>query len=1378
MKKFALLSATIILGLNTLFAQDPWLNNVMGGFDNNSMNTQSNGLHVFNNQLYAATGSDSGYVYRTSTGQRNSWQKVFSQPNLTTVNAINSTASNFYVSGYFGYNTSTFTNPDSTIIYRSADGSTNWTPYFEFPGSAKFIIPFKGTGAVDSIYVVKSGANGSEIWKNDQLNTTNTWTQSNFINNEFLTITSNSIHNNKLYIGTNQSLISYKPTLWSSADGNTWTQENTTFLDTAQLSATSISSMVSYNNKFYIGTENSAGAEIWETTDFIVWNLVATYPTSGKITCLQVISTKLCVSLQGKYIGTGFTSPAAIVKDASVSPYNYSMNNGFGIQDLDGSNGSTIEFGNNMYYACNYSFMARIAGIGVPSGNQIWKLCLTTPPTVDLGPDITVCAGVTHTFDAGTGFSGYVWCDNSINQTLSDSYPQPYSIIVMGADGCESTDTVLLKNIPSPTNSGNFYDRTTILCKGDTVQLPVTAFSNLRIPGPTVQSSLTIPFYSFQSISDTLMVNIAPDEWAGNSIVSVTIDSLVDITNNGLLISLIPPFGLPITLSNYGYDSNYVGTTFIRGAGPLINGTAPYSGSFSPIDSLNNLSGSTNGIWILQITDTYGNNSGYLKGWSLNFSQQDTVVTYSWAPTSGLLMPSNASSLLASPQASTTYTLTVTNQIGCSSSDSALVEVPFLQINPHLPPICFGGSDSLSATIVGLSNFGQPNPMGYHWSSNAGLIDSLAFGLTVTPNNTTTYYVADTVSTGCPVHDTTVVNVSPFMTVDGGAPQTICLNDTATLVATVISGGTSPFTYLWNDGGTNYTGQTYLTSPASGTSYTLTVTDDWGCSSGSSTSVQINQLPVISTSASANTVCFGENIYITASGATTYSWDNGVTNGASFVPTVSTTYHVIGTDSIGCHDTSTIAVIVNSLPVIGANTTASIVCFNSNVTLTGSGALNYIWDNGVYDGIPFIPTASASYTVIGTDVNGCADTTLISLILNPPLSITSSSSPTVICYGDKDTLNGLASGGTAPFNYSWNDGVNTYTGATSLVTPTSSTSYIFTATDGAGCSIYDTTSVSITPSTDIYGHVDAAGITNITDGEVVIYKYLPYQTYFDTIQVVSIDVNGDYHFTSINHGSYLIKVFPTISTYPLAVPTYYGNQFLWTAATINNHDCNLNDTSDISVILSQGTPVGPGALGGLIREGLGFRQEGDPIPGLDVKLGKNPGGQIIASVQTDNNGYYYFGNLTLNNVGESYIVYADIPGLGRDSSYNVVLDPTHQLYDSLNYLVDSTTIYIVPTSSTGINNITSDVTSHFSIYPNPFKGNANIEYNISSEADVTLEIVNVLGVKIRSLVNSRQSAGNHKCNMNNQNTNLSSGVYFITLTIDGKPSTQRIVVME
>src|SRR5690606_38056581 len=72
----------------------------------------------------------------------------------------------------------------------------------------------------------------------------------------------------------------------------------------------------------------------------------------------------------------------------------------------------------------------------------------------------------------------------------------------------------------------------------------------------------------------------------------------------------------------------------------------------------------------------------------------------------------------------------------------------------------------------------------------------------------------------------------------------------------------------------------------------------------------------------------------------------------------------------------TVTVIVNELPIVDAGPDQNICEPNptspSEVTLTGSGALTYVWDNGVTDGVPFIPPAATSttYTVVGTDANG------------------------------------------------------------------------------------------------------------------------------------------------------------------------------------------------------------------------------------------------------------------------------------------------------------------------------------------------------------------------------------------------------------------------
>ncbi len=73
----------------------------------------------------------------------------------------------------------------------------------------------------------------------------------------------------------------------------------------------------------------------------------------------------------------------------------------------------------------------------------------------------------------------------------------------------------------------------------------------------------------------------------------------------------------------------------------------------------------------------------------------------------------------------------------------------------------------------------------------------------------------------------------------------------------------------------------------------------------------------------------------------------------------------------GCTAVATKSIIVNSLPTVKANATSLELCKGSTVTLSGSGATTYSWDNGVTDGLAFTPTNTKEYKVIGTDDNGC-----------------------------------------------------------------------------------------------------------------------------------------------------------------------------------------------------------------------------------------------------------------------------------------------------------------------------------------------------------------------------------------------------------------------
>jgi hypothetical protein len=116
------------------------------------------------------------------------------------------------------------------------------------------------------------------------------------------------------------------------------------------------------------------------------------------------------------------------------------------------------------------------------------------------------------------------------------------------------------------------------------------------------------------------------------------------------------------------------------------------------------------------------------------------------------------------------------------------------------------------------------------------------------------------------------------------------------------------------------------------------------------------------------TFCDGASVLLTSSEATGNVWSNGETTQAITVSTAGS-YTVEYTAGNGCKATSAATTVtVNALPTVDAGA-GQAVCAGDQVTLSGSGAVTYVWDNGIADGVAFTPLATTTYTVIGTDAN-------------------------------------------------------------------------------------------------------------------------------------------------------------------------------------------------------------------------------------------------------------------------------------------------------------------------------------------------------------------------------------------------------------------------
>lgn len=235
------------------------------------------------------------------------------------------------------------------------------------------------------------------------------------------------------------------------------------------------------------------------------------------------------------------------------------------------------------------------------------------------------------------------------------------------------------------------------------------------------------------------------------------------------------------------------------------------------------------------------------------------------------------------------------------------------------------------------------------------------------------------------------------------------------------------------------------------------------CLDNNTKTVTVNPLPTVTANASAASVCAGSQVTLTGGGATSYTWNNGVTNGVAFTPTATTTYTVTGTDVNNCQNTAQVTVTVNPLPTVTANASVTTVCAGGQVTLTGGGATSYTWDNGVTNGVAFTPTATTTYTVTGTS-GSCTDVDQITITVNPLPTVTANASVSSICNGDPVTLTG---GGAS--SYTWDNGVTDGV----AFNPTVTTTYTVTGTDANNCQ--NTAQVTVTVTT-----VDATTTTTGT----------------------------------------------------------------------------------------------------------------------------------------------------------------------------------------------------------------------------------------------------------------------------------------------------------
>lgn len=270
------------------------------------------------------------------------------------------------------------------------------------------------------------------------------------------------------------------------------------------------------------------------------------------------------------------------------------------------------------------------------------------------------------------------------------------------------------------------------------------------------------------------------------------------------------------------------------------------------------------------------------------------------------------------------------------------------------------GSISVNAT-------GGNSPFSY--SKNNGNFQLGNSSFTGLSNGTYTVRVKD--ANECSISTTATVSavVNSLLTVEASLHIPNC---SATCNGTAImssSGGNAPYTYLISPSATQVSAG-HFSGLCPNSTYSVTSTDASGCSKTKTITLTSQGIvSSLSVSVSPNdTVCYGTSVTLTASGASTYSWSGGITNGISFIPSSTSTYTVTGSDNTSnCSSTATRLITVNSCSNCLADITISTTPFTTALTESQT----------------WIQTSGTVLIPLGANVKLDANSTLGHVTLNP-----------------------------------------------------------------------------------------------------------------------------------------------------------------------------------------------------------------------------------------------------------------------------------------------------------------------------------------------------------------------------------------------------------
>ena len=974
--------------------------------------------------------------------------------------------------------------------------------------------------------------------------------------------------------------------------------------------------------------------------------------------------------------------------------------------------------------------------VGTDGNNCVSANTATSNVTVNPLPVLSVnspsiCAGaIVNLSPTGAGVGG-TYTTGAVNGAgpfpVSPASSQSYTFTGSTSFGCVSAITVTsnvtvnalpIINVNSPA-----------ICAGASANLIPTGagvggtytMGVVNGAGPFIVSPASSQSYTFSGSTAFGCIS------ASSATSNVTVNPLPSISVNSPTMCA----GLSATLnpSGAGVGGTYT-TGVLNGVGPfVVSPASSQSYSFAGTTALGCVSSNTPAaavtVFTLPVMSVNNPTMCFGKNAVIIPSGAGTLGTYTVIGTTNGTGP-----FTVTPAASTIYSVTGTNSLGCISSNTVnssvtVYTLPVISVNNST--MCVGKSATLTPSGAGTSG-----------TYTMGALNG-AGPFTVSPATSTNYTVAGASSLGCISSNTVTSSVTvftlPIISVSNG---TLCAGSTYS----IIPSGAANYTMTGPVSGT-----VFPVSPPASISYTIAGASNAGCVSASPATANLTVYALPSLSVNTGTMCFGKSFTLNPSGAANYTIQpNNIFTSAPVIvsPTNTTVYTITGASSVGCLSafpaTSTVGVI--ALPVVSS--TNGTICFGNIFTTTVTGASSYTYV-GISSSITSIgsitlsPPATANYSVYGTSPVGCVSTlpSLMTLTVNPlPLvSIANVTFTNEICNGATATLNV-----TGANSYNWGTSTNSFI----IVSPSVSTTYSVTGTDLNNCSQQDVFLLTVDPLPTvsvISGAICPGNCYTLTPGGASTYSYssgfgVVCPTVTTTYSVVGSSTAGCVS---------LLPAVATVSVVNILTVTISGNTSICLGGTVNltaNGASTYNWSTGANTNTMSATPTS-----NITYTALGSSGSCSNVAIATITVNSLPNVTAVPSS-------------TMICVNESAVIaaFGAVTYSWNTSSVNptITVTPT------------ATTIYVVTgidangcvnTGSTallvdlctGIHQYSGNIWQ-YAVYPNPNLG----DFVIETSTDVMVTIINALG---QTVLKQQLSEGKNSIDLGDQ----TKGVYFAQL---------------